>query len=108
MNCDEKYYMDGIEIPKEDDAPEYRRYMNAPSKSSEKENYDRGFKDGIKFANEWISVKDKLPNKNARYLVVFSNIVPDYAIGFSSFWTETNDFNHTDITHWMPLPELPK
>lgn len=57
---------------------------------------------------EWISVKDRLPDKQDRYLVVFSNIEPYYCIGFSSFFPETMEFNHTNITHWMPLPEMPK
>lgn len=55
----------------------------------------------------WISVKDGLPDKNARYLVFFDNIEPEYCIGFSSFFVETKEFNHTNITHWMPLPPPP-
>lgn len=56
--------------------------------------------------DEWISVKDRIPEKNDRYLVYFSNIEPYYAIGFSSFYN--GEWNHFHITHWMLLPEPPK
>lgn len=57
--------------------------------------------------NKWVSVKERLPSENNRYMVVFDDLEPEHCIGFSSFSTETQEFNHTDITHWMPLPELP-
>lgn len=63
---------------------------------------------GIEFQskNGWISVKDKLPNRDARYLVAFDNT--EYWLGFSSFHTETKEWNHTNITHWREMLELPE
>lgn len=87
-----------------DDAPEYRR-LNAPSPSSESEHYKKGLEDG---KPKWISVKDRLPEKQERYLVVFDCIEPEYSVGFSTFLLDVKEFNHTHITHWMPAPEPPK
>ena len=62
---------------------------------------------------EWISVKDRLPNKMGFYLVasrygevsceLFHWIGDDNAPYFGSKWVEKGHY-----THWMPLPELPK
>lgn len=64
---------------------------------------------GIEFPskNGWISIKVK-PEKSERYLVIFDNMEKQYCVGFSSFHIATNEFSHTDITHWMPIPELPE
>ncbi len=51
----------------------------------------------------WISVKEKYPEKDGRYLVW----VPDWNwLGISSL--RSGKFDDTLATHWMPLPELPK
>lgn len=62
---------------------------------------------------DWISVKDKLPDKWDWYLTV--QMFPDkgrYYRGirrteFSSF-DKSWESNSTIVTHWMPLPELPE
>lgn len=56
---------------------------------------------------EWISVKDRLPNENIRVLVYakqgsYINLKVDYICN-GGMW-----FNSMMVTHWMPLPELPK
>ena len=69
--------------------------------------------------SKWISVKDRLPEKDGEYLVRFadkglSNV--EYESKFESFgywlsimWDEYADwFPYVGITHWMPLPEPPK
>ena len=61
---------------------------------------------------EWISVKDRLPENIAnRVLVVCerSNGV-FYAHYEKPFWInlETDKPFISTVTHWMPLPELPK
>ena len=80
---------------------------------------------------EWISVEDRLPDKNGRYLCCYDlGIVSGKSIGIYSFaknlrkvdkfdfpnenrkgWygsdSEYGYYEKTDVTHWMPLPELP-
>ena len=61
----------------------------------------------------WISVKDRLPEKNGAYLVfcdgesVFSAF---YERGREhSEWTDDyEEYCDLDVSHWMPLPEPPK
>lgn len=81
---------------------------------------------------EWISVKDRLPDKNGRYLCCYDlGIVSGKSIGIYSFaknlykvdkydfkgmkrmgWydydSEWGYGEMSGVTHWMPLPELPK
>ena len=82
---------------------------------------------------EWISVEDRLPEKDGQYLC-FCNYsinghpgymhIYDFALnlmkvdkydfkgqkyaGWYSYDGEWGYCNHTNITHWQPLPELPK
>ncbi len=61
----------------------------------------------------WISVKDKLPDKQGVYLVAFKPPFPKVTIA----WWATTEFGwydleynfYTDgISHWMPLPPMPE
>lgn len=60
--------------------------------------------------NEWISVKDRLPNKSGHYLAYIKNRNAIYVekwennLWFLYDWWGITD----DITHWMPFPEPPK
>lgn len=61
--------------------------------------------------SEWISLKERFPEKIGRYLVY----CPRYDwIGVSSFRekdsisTQYPEWDISDVTHWMPLPGLPK
>lgn len=62
---------------------------------------------------EWISVKDRLPEKTGYYLYCADSPyrgVQD-GIGISYFMHKKKDWNavYTPcVTHWMPLPERPK
>jgi hypothetical protein len=80
--------------------------------------------------SKWINVKDKLPDKEGRYLVYkqssygnFFNIanfsfnlekVDEYDFykenrcGWYGYDSEWGHYKHDNITHWMPLPEEPK
>lgn len=76
--------------------------------------------------SEWISAKERLPEKNKAYLVYkksgYFDILPfhenrkrlnDYGDNMSGagFYDFDFDYGHreeNDITHWMPLPEPPK
>ena len=63
---------------------------------------------------EWISVKDRLPEENGRYLTAnkrWDDKISVFDLWFDSgFWyidmvDEVFDF---EVTHWMPLPNPPK
>jgi hypothetical protein len=60
---------------------------------------------------EWIDVNDQLPNEDSSVLVVGLaryRTVADWSK--ESGWSVGREelFGSKDITHWMPLPELPK
>lgn len=65
--------------------------------------------------SEWISVKDRLPEKSDDYLVYY---LKKYECGFETKWINVCSFitshdgwqtdNTETITHWQPLPEPPK
>lgn len=64
--------------------------------------------------NEWVSVKDKLPEESGTYLV--SGKRPDsqaqvwvcsfVCLGIASGWA--NSCKNPTVAFWMPLPEPPK
>jgi hypothetical protein len=73
--------------------------------------FDDGYKEGLTKANEWISAKDRLPEDDRNVLVY-----DDHDI---QFWVAWHDECHNNwytqegdrvygVTHWMPLPQLPK
>ena len=67
----------------------------------------------INVAGTWVSVDDRLPEKNGVYITfcddegVFSAL---YERGRKqSEWTDDYEgYLDFDVTHWMPLPEPPK
>ena len=68
--------------------------------------YEKGFADGmLSRKGEWISVEERLPDQDGKYLVYTGR-------GFvlTAYYYETNAFGFEfwDVTHWMPLPEAPK
>lgn len=77
--------------------------------------------------NEWISVKEKLPKKNGKYLCCCGNkyirllgfarslysvdrytFANEHRSGFYDYDSEYGYYEWSGVTHWMPLPELPK
>ena len=80
----------------------------------------------IDVAQEWISVDDRLPDKTGRYLVLKNRIAPDCLgenrtdIVILRFFVDDgfrmpihipdwiNEEIKEEVTHWMPLPEIPK
>jgi len=66
--------------------------------------------------SNWISVKDRLPDKDGSYLIAikdnlsYYSVIRDFRVkdnkfGINSWFVETSD---RKITHWMPLPEPPE
>lgn len=70
--------------------------------------------------NEWVSVKDRLPEKKGQYLVAYhpcywDDVHDEIVIGVDSFRGGKNKNNkvwaknkYQRVTHWMPFPEPPK
>lgn len=62
---------------------------------------------------EWISVDDRLPEEKANCIVYYQHAYCDndgcWAIGICFYDGEKFQLNPAyKVTHWMPLPELPK
>ncbi len=53
--------------------------------------------------NDWISVKDRMPDKDGRYLVVEDH--HGLWVGVSSMRNGSFDM---EVKWWMPLPEPPE
>jgi len=70
----------------------------------------------------WISVKDRLPNKENKEIICLINSHPISCIvhdntfsltknNISFFWPTrkwVKDIYYAEVSHWMPLPEHPK
>lgn len=55
----------------------------------------------------WISVKDRVPMKDGKYIVCTAKrsvYCTKFTVRSGQFHTDSN----THITHWMPIPEAPK
>lgn len=61
--------------------------------------------EGYRKQSEWISVEDRLPDSDGKYLVYTGK-----GLIHTMYYYATNafGFEHWDVTHWMPLPEAPK
>lgn len=55
---------------------------------------------------EWISVKDSLPEREQEVIVYTGNVLKPSVITYH-FWEADMD-SWTRVTHWMPLPQQPK
>lgn len=59
--------------------------------------------------DNWISVKERLPEKKGWYRIQTPNGFYEapfvHSLGGKLVWVVPNP---SDITHWMPLPEPPK
>jgi len=83
------------------------------------------FERGAIFAlqNQWISVDEDLPEYEedvfVRFIEHFQNNTNEFEVGYCTRWrtsdksvkTDSKEFSiigNMEITHWMPIPELPK
>lgn len=65
--------------------------------------------------NGWISVKDRLPEKEGQYLCWFGKntlakgaAIATYLEMWKAFGSLESLETYQNVTHWMPLPEPPK
>lgn len=62
--------------------------------------------------NEWISVKDRLPEKRKDVLCFFQDGIMQRSIieisWIDSFQRFMYEEIYGEVTHWMPLPEPPE
>lgn len=68
--------------------------------------------DAVQVAQQWISVKDRMPDNDAICLVCGKKggmRVARVFVGKTySWWTIVGTGKYFNATHWMPLPEPPK
>ena len=68
-----------------------------------------GFLAGYKAAQQWISVKDRLPEYTPMVLAMCTD---GYELAYYGMygqgWTNTLGTEHLNVTHWQPLPAPPK
>lgn len=59
---------------------------------------------------KWISVGDRLPEKNGDYLAYTRDgiVWPYFFTASSGVWEDTLGYSTDTVTHWMPLPAPPK
>lgn len=71
--------------------------------------YERGYADGLRERNEWISVDERLPTNEGKYLVCTAK-GKVYVENFVDYYGNGKRlcFDNYTVTHWMPLPEPPK
>jgi hypothetical protein len=68
--------------------------------------YDAGYRK----QSEWISVKDRLPEKEEIVLCCLGLVHNVYTYKGDNIWEDSYGYYQKDepITHWMYLPELPR
>jgi len=67
---------------------------------------------------KWISVKDRLPDSDNQYVLLYSrplNLIYEGTLKGGSFFygdkmgfSKDIDDEDCDVTHWMPLPDPPE
>lgn len=69
------------------------------------EGYRRGYSAGVN-TDKWISVEDRLPERNGGYLAHCD--IEGQSLVCVLYYSKVGGFNEGTVTHWMPLPEPPK
>lgn len=66
---------------------------------------------------EWISIKEKLPRQGKVILICYTKYKRPKEICIATRWGSKKDwhfngddyqFDDSEVTHWMPLPKMPK
>ena len=66
----------------------------------------RAYEKGYRKQSEWISVEDRLPERNGRYITHCK--IEGQSLVCVLYYCKVGGFNEGTVTHWMPLPEPPK
>ena len=69
------------------------------------EGYSRGYSAGSN-AGKWVSVAERLPEKNGRYLTHCN--IEGQSLVCVLYYNKIGSFNEGTVTHWQDLPEPPK
>lgn len=88
MLCQQEHFRDGTKMVEQDQSPDSGEMMP-----------------------QWISVKDRLPEKSGDYIVYYSNTANNKPlISMRHFYGEIpGAFLHNKaMTHWMPMPQPPE
>ena len=75
----------------------------------DREQYEKGFKDGVKQQTKWISVSERLPKNSGNYLIAIadSNYTNGQYYNISWFYPSNKEWSYRNaaVIAWMPLPE---
>lgn len=82
----------------------------------DRKQYELGFKDGLREADKWIKVEDKMPNEGETVLIYCPEFLEEIRKAFyteGDFYAEKEDLiikpaPNGYCTHWQPLPKPPK
>ena len=71
---------------------------------------ERLYNAGYRKQSEWISVDERLPEKNQIVLCCLGLVMNVYTYMGDGVWEDSYGYFQKDepISHWMPLPEAPK
>lgn len=106
------------EMTKAIDQAKYDMWVGKAHQSGDFTNHSKNiatalYNEGYCKQTEWISVEDRLPDKDGEYLT-WSGLIY-YLIWFNAslgLWNVSEDGDTStairNVTHWMPLPEAPK
>lgn len=78
--------------------------------------YDKGFADGVRQGQQgWISVEERLPEDTCACLFVdklggvyFATYSGRHRAFNATDEDDGDEYKNVNVTHWMPLPPLPK
>jgi hypothetical protein len=73
----------------------------------DRDQYEKGFRDGVVSVREWIPVEEGLPEDDRNVLVCSAKGAVLIA-HYNHYWKYWSGFSNIKVTHWMSLPEPPK